>query len=154
MTAVQTMTLAEAQDWLRERVDDGEECPCCEQLAKVYRRKIHTTMARDLVTAWTKAGDDWFHLPTLLDGRHQGDFPKFAHWGLIQEHPGDRDDGSSRAGWWRITPLGAAFIRDNARVPKYARIYNGRVLGFTGDPVGIRDALGTRFRYDDLMSGE
>lgn len=146
--------LSVVKTWLQQRIDDGQSCPCCGQLAKVYRRKIHATMARDLVTAYRTAGYEWFHLPTVLGGRHQGDFPKLAHWQLIEEMPAVRDDGSPRAGWWRITPKGAAFVRDLARVQKYARIYNGQVLELTGDPVGIRDALGTRFRYDDLMAGD
>jgi hypothetical protein len=146
-------TLIEARDRLRANVDEGETCPCCGQFAKVYRRKIHTTMARDLLTAYRTARYEWFHLPTLLGGRHQGDFPKLAHWQLIEEMPAQREDGSSRAGWWRLTPKGAAFARDLARVQKYARIYNGQLLGFDGDPVGIRDALGSRFSYNDLMAG-
>lgn len=147
------ITIVQAREWLRVRVDDGVKCPCCTQFAKVYRRRIHTTMARDLITAYRNTGHDWFHLPTLLGGRHQGDFPKLAHWGLIVEMPAVREDGSSRAGWWCVTEDGRRFALGQTRVPKYARIYDGRLLGLDAtETVSIRDALGDRFDYDELMS--
>jgi hypothetical protein len=145
-------TLAGAREWLRGNVEDGAACPCCGQFAKVYRRKIHSAMARDLIIAYRKADLDWFHVRTTL-GHDGGDFAKLAYWQLIVEHPGEREDGSSRAGWWRISLTGEAFALGKSRIPKYARIYNGRLLGFSDDRVGIRDALGSRFRYDDLMAG-
>lgn len=146
-----TVTLLEAIDRLRARVDDGDTCPCCGQFAKVYRRKIHAAMARDLIAAWRANGAEWFHVRTTL-GHDGGDFAKLVHWELIAEFDAARDDGG-RAGWWRVTELGERYVRGQVRVPKYARIYDGRALNLTGEDVGIRDALGTRFRYDDLMAG-
>lgn len=140
-----------AREWLQERLDDGQDCPCCGQLAKVYRRKIHAAMARDLIRAWRCVGSGWFHIRTTL-GHDGGDFAKLAYWGLIEEFDVTRDDGG-RAGWWRITGRGQAYLCDAYKVPKYVRVYNGQLLNHTGDLVGIRDALGTRFRYDDLMAG-
>lgn len=145
-----TQTLAEARSWLRDRIDDGEHCPCCTQLAKVYRRKIHATMGRDLILVWHRFGPAWFH--STASPAHGGDFVKLTHWGLIAEDDRIRDDGG-RAGWWQITPNGVAYVQDRLKVPKYARIYDGRCLGLVGDPVGVRDALGTRFDYRDLMAG-
>lgn len=149
----QDVTLVEAKDWLRARVEDGVECPCCTQFAKVYRRKIHTTMAADLITAYRVTGHHWFHLPTLLDGRHPGDFGKLAHWELVVEMPAVRADGSNRAGWWRVSDHGRRFVLGEIRVPKYAHLYDGRLLKLDrSEWVSIRDALGDRFNYDDLMN--
>lgn len=146
------ITLEQAKDYLRERLDEGAECPCCEQLAKVYRRKIHSTMARDLVITYREAGREWFHVRMVL-GYHHGDFAKLAMWGLVEESAEKRDDGG-RAGWWRITPLGVSYIRGVYRVPKYARVYNGRLLSLdTSELVNIHDALGTKFNLADLMAG-
>jgi len=144
------VTLAEARAWLRERVDGGAHCPCCTQFAKVYRRRIHAAMARDLIIAYRRAGVDWFHVRAVL-GHDGGDFAKLAYWGLIREHPGERDDGSDRAGWWKITEAGVGFIH-GATVPKHARIYDGRCLGLLGDPVTVQDCLGKRFNYAELMA--
>lgn len=148
--------LGEARDWLRERVDEGHDCPLCGQFAKVYRRKIHSTMARDLIRLYQRQGMQYAHVATsLIDsgrGIHIGDFPKLAHWGLIAEEPIRREDGG-RAGWWRITDEGRAFIRGVRTVPKYALIYDSRVLGFEGDQVDIHQALGDKFDYHELMRG-
>ena len=35
-----SMTLTEAKQWLKERLDEGTRCPCCNQYAKIYKRKI------------------------------------------------------------------------------------------------------------------
>ena len=152
------MTLGEARSLLRTLVDEGERCPCCTQLAKVYKRKIHATMARELIHFWRRAGADWFDLPLLageISGKRRaytGDSAKLRYWGLMMEDNARREDGG-RAGWWRVTEKGAMFVRDALLVPKYARIYDGRCLSLDGDPVSIRDSLGDKFRYDDLMAG-
>lgn len=151
MTVGDSTPVSVARQWVRDHADDGVDCPVCTQLAKVYRRKIHAAMARDLIIARRVAGPDWFHVRTTL-GHDGGDFAKLACWSLIVEYDAVRDDGG-RAGWWRITDRGRAYVLDQLRVPKYARIYDGRLLNLTGDLVGVRDALGTRFRYDDLMAG-
>ena len=59
------MTLADARDELRDLVNDGHRCPCCTQFAKVYRRKIHSTTARELIGFYRAAHRDWFYLPDL-----------------------------------------------------------------------------------------
>jgi hypothetical protein len=144
-------TLREARDWLRERVDEGTACPCCTQLAKVYRRNLNSGMAHSLIAVWRVGGDGWVHLPTQIDARSREE-GKLKYWGLLEEDRDKREDGG-RAGWWRVTPLGLAFLRHEIQVPKYARVYDGRCLGLVGDPVWITDALGARFNYADLMAG-
>jgi hypothetical protein len=144
------MTLGEARAELRTLVDEGATCPCCTQFAKVYKRKIHSMMAYELIVCWRTAGAEWFHLPTIAPVRG-GDFGKLRYWGLVVEEIERRPDGG-RSGWWHITPAGADWILHGALVQKYARIYDGRCLSFEGEPVSIRDALGDKFRYDELMA--
>lgn len=158
------MQLGDARDWLRERVDEGAGCPCCGQYAKVYRRAMTATTARTMIAMYRveryRLNPNAFaHVPTLLrtyarDVAHQGGYATLAqHWGLIEEERRVREDGG-RAGWWRLTPAGFAFVRDTLRVPKYVRLYDGRVLSHDDDEgVGIRDVLGKRFNYNDLMVG-
>lgn len=147
------MNLEEAQDELRRRLLEGEavECPCCTQLAKIYRRKIHATMARHLILMYRADSDDgWFHMGTVLGGPY-GDAAKLSYWNLIEEAPERRVDGG-RAGWWRVTDRGRAFVERELVVPEYARIYDGRLLSYEGDGVRITDALGEKFDYGELMS--
>lgn len=149
-----SMTLGEARDRLRVLVDEGHECPCCTQYAKVYRRKINSSMAHDLIVMWRAFGTDWGYLPDLRSKRSlkgNREESKLRYWGLVREDPERREDGG-RAGWWRITPEGVLFVTDRIRVPKYARIYDARCLGLQGEPIGIRDALGDRFDYQELMN--
>lgn len=153
LTTLNEGTLLEARAWLRARVDDGEHCPCCGQYAKVYKRTINAAMARALIAMYhvdTTGTWGWMHLPTAVPGE-RGDACKTAYWGLIEEESVARPDGG-RSGWWRLTPLGGSYVRGTITMPKYAKVYDGRCLGLTGPLLSIRDALGTRFDYAELMA--
>lgn len=151
MTFTDGMTLGEARDELRELVDHGHRCPLCTQFAKVYRRKLNSGMAVSLIRMYRRAGLGWVNVPDEIGARSREE-GKLRYWGLVEEAGELRDDGG-RAGWWRVTPDGAAFVLLRARVPKYARVYDGRCLGLGGDLVTIRDCLGERFDYGELMNG-
>lgn len=144
-------TLAEARDTLQLQLDEGTTCPCCDQFAKVYSRKINAGHARALIALYRAVGRDWGHLATYDQSREAS---KLAYWGLIEEESARRDDGG-RSGWWRITDLGERFLRNQLLVPKHARVYDGRLLRLddTDGLVSIVDALGTRFNYSELMAG-
>lgn len=146
-------TLGDAKDWLRERAEEGEICPCCEQNVKVYHRQIHSSMARDLIKAYCEFAIEPFYLPSLLGRYGSSDFAKLRYWGLISEEDLVREDGSNRAGWWHITNDGVRYIRGDLRVAKFARTYNKRLLDLSGPSVDIHDALGKKFNYSELMAG-
>lgn len=145
------MTLREAQDELRGMLDAGEKCPCCTQLAKVYKRKLNSGMAVSLIRMYRAAGIAWQHIPTTIGARSREE-GKLRYWGLVEEETTVRRDDGGRAGFWRVTSLGSDFALGLASVPSHARIYDGRCLGLVGDPIGIRDALGERFDYEELMA--
>lgn len=147
-----TMTLANARARLRELVDDGHRCPVCTQLAKVYPRVIYSTMARELIRCYRAAGTNWFHVPTII-GHNGGDLLKTRYWGLMEEETTVRRDDGGRAGYWRITSLGEAFILRQLKVPKRAHVYDGRRLRLDGPDVSIDDCLGKKFNYAELMGG-
>lgn len=154
------MTLKEAKDLLRELVMGGKGhiCPTCTQFAKIYRRALPSASARVLIAMYRRApSGDWVDIPALLDTlkgtAHQGGYGTFSHhWELIAPQPGQRDDGSTRVGRWRLTISGIAFVREELQVPKYAHVYNNRRLKLDGPRIGIRDALGKKFDYTELMS--
>jgi hypothetical protein len=145
------MSLGEARDQLRTMVEHGHECPCCHQLAKVYKRRINAGMAWGLIRMYRVSAHDWVHVPDLnLPG---GDMVKLRYWGLIENPPGERrDDGSPRSGKWRFTELGRQWVRGKATVPERARIYDEECLRLFGRQISIHDALGTKFDYRELMS--
>lgn len=145
-------TLGQLRAWLLARADDGTNCPLCRQHVKVYRRKINASMARSLIQMYRTGGLDWVHLPTQIGARSREE-GKLAYWGLVEEEKALRPDGG-RSGFWRVTPLGELFVQNRTTVPKYARIYNGRVLNLDpAEKASIKDALGTKFDYNDLMAG-
>ena len=131
-----SMTLRAARDLLRERVRDGERCPCCKQLAKVYRRKLNSAMAYDAIRFYraTQPGE-YAHRPTVAQAAG-GDAGKLRYWKLLVEETERRDDGG-RSGWWCLTDDGRAFVEGRLRVPKYALLYDGRLLKLEGE--GITD---------------
>lgn len=105
-----------------------------------------------LLRMYREHGHEYAHVASLEHvSTSGGEFAGLARWELVEELQEKRPDGG-RAGWWRITDLGEQFVLDQLRVPKYVHIYANRVLGHSGDLVGIRDALGHRFNYTELMN--
>jgi hypothetical protein len=150
MTLPDYYSLGAARDWLRQRVEHGAECPCCTQHVKVYKRRVNKGMAQSLVDMYRAAGREWQHIPTTVGGRSREE-GKLRYWGLIEESDEPRDDGG-HAGWWRVTPDGEEFLQGRVSIPMYARVFDGRCLGFIGDPVSISDALGAPFDLRELMA--
>lgn len=146
-------TLGQLKQWLRQHASAGAECPVCEQHVQVYRRKINSGMARSLIRMYQVAGTNWVHVPTQIGARSREE-GKLAYWGLVEEEKAVRPDGG-RTGYWRVTALGELFVTNpSVTVPKYARVYNGRALSLDNlEKVTIKDALGTKFNYNDLMAG-
>lgn len=150
--------LGEVRDWLRGLAKGmGADCPCCGQFCKVYKRTLGTATATTMIALWRRGeGRDYVNVPELFNsmgGIHggTGDGTKGHHWGLMEQMPGDREDGSKRNGWWRLTDLGREFVQSHIKMPRYADVYNGRTLKLHGPDWTIRDALGHKFDYDELM---
>jgi hypothetical protein len=156
-------TLADAQSILRSHVRTGAVCPCCKQFAKVYRRKITSTMALGLVQVhkyFENYPDGWLHVRSFLSDRRStaslialggGEFGKLVHWSLVEAMPGDRSDGAKHNGFYRITEKGHLFVQGEITVPRYVYIYDSRRLGFSEELISIHEALGDRFNYEELM---
>lgn len=144
-------TIQAGKQWLLSRLDDGDHCPLCGQHAKMYKRKINAGMARSLIHMHrTDPNGGWIHVKVI--GARSREEGKLAYWGLLEEQLGSGLHGG-RAGYWRVTDKGRAFILQGLKVPKYAKVYNGKVYGFEGTGVNIQDALGTRFDFWELMRG-
>lgn len=154
----EVVTLAQAKEWLEERKKKGTRCPCCFQFAKIYRRKLNSSMARGLLTLYhfVKAHpqEEQLHIPSIFRDKKvcsSNDGSLLRHWGLIQPFTGIRKDGSKRVGRYRLTPLGVKFAQKSASVKAYAVLYNEELIGLEGEPTTIQDALGKKFSYEELM---
>jgi hypothetical protein len=145
-------SLAEARQWLFERIRTGARCPCCEQYAKVYRRQINSGMARSLIAMYLHGPQgQWVHLPTQVGARSREE-GKLRYWGLVEEQVDVQRCDGGRVGYWRLTDLGRRWVTGQASLPKYVTVYNNKVLENYGDPVTVSDALGSRFNYAELMN--
>lgn len=146
-----TDTIAHSREWLDENRGEGVSCPSCDQLVKVYRRKINAGMARTLITMYHKGGTQGFvHTPSLPGDTHEAS--QLSWWGFIEEEKMLREDGG-RAGHWRVTPEGEDWLLGRTKAAKYAFIYNGKLLNLDDEEsVLITDSLGTKFNYNELMS--
>lgn len=135
---------------IRREGKAGVLCPCCDQLAKVYKRRIYKTVARQFLTfAKAALAGGWVDVRSIA--MRGGDFAKLAYWGLIEERQKDPDDKDRRtSGWWRLTEKGRQFAENATTVPTFAHVYNGRVVRFSGPPASIVSALGSTFVYADL----
>lgn len=149
--------LGDAKAWLRERLDEGDVCPCCTQRAQTYKRKLNVTQVKALAmlarAQVVMTTEDFLHAPTVLasEANLAREVGKLALWDLVIEGTAKRSDGG-HAGMWRVSLDGLAFLRGQKRVHKYARVYNGRRLSFAGDLVGIHDVAG-EFNLQHLLAG-
>lgn len=151
MTISPDSTVAEARAWLKPRLAAGERCPCCTQRAQTYRRAITAGAAAALVHAWRTHRFEWFHTPDdPIIAKLGGDWAKLAYFGIITDEGQRRPDGG-RSGWWRITDTGAEYAKGNTTLPKYAVIYDGRLLDLEGPALTIHAALGRRFDLRELL---
>lgn len=152
-------TLDDAEQWVEDNREDGAECPCCGQLAKVYKRPLNVTMARGLIWLVREAGParGWVEVrkvgPTWLLAAG-GEFAKLAHWELIEEMPHDTDDTSKRtSGIWRPTLDGVGFVHGRVKAARRVHLFNNEVLNYDSEYITIKQALGKKFDYDELMRG-
>jgi len=166
--ATNATTLEDAKKWLRARFGKGATCPCCNQFVKLYRRPFNKSMAYVLllIARYYRRvevkPDEWLHVPSYIAevavgnprraAAVRGDWAKLKFWGLIEEKPETRADGSPRVGYWRLTQLGRQFVAREVKVPSHVYIYNGEPLQRSVDEqITIDDALTTEFSYAEIM---
>lgn len=158
MTHLEPLLLSEARRRLLEASRmQAVRCPCCSQLAKVYRRKITSSMARwliELVRRHRRSGG-YFSISepwSLAISKGTGDIAKLRHWNLIEQEQRKAHEGYKRtSGRWRPTDLGIAFVDGTRDVPRDALLYDSKLECLDGPMIGIRHALGDRFDYEELM---
>lgn len=163
-------SLEQAKTWLRDRFEKGAHCPLCNQHVKLYKRNLNAAMTYVLVLIyrWHMAqpadSREWLHVPShisevVVDNARRaaairGDWAKLRHWDMIDKQPGRRPDKSKRVGCYRITPRGIAFVRGEIAVQSHVWLYNEVMLNRPVlERVRIKDTLGIKFSYSDLMAG-
>lgn len=159
-------TLVEARDHIQKLKESGEAgiCLACGQTVKVYRRNLNGPMAQILCLIYKYFANpnhqEWLHVDEYLkkfqiNCRY---YSLLQHWGLIEGMPGERNDGSRRTGYWRITRKGKEFVEGITRVPVAFYMFNSDVEtmlgvdGFDVEQVSIGDCLKSGgFDYQEIM---
>lgn len=158
-------TLEEAKTYLNANLRDGVICPCCNQMAKIYKRKFNSWMARAMVAFYQHIGmkPGWFHAIGVITDRrfykHKinnscGDYGKLVYWNLLEDAAGHREDGNPETGYYRMTQKGMDFVLAKLRIKKYVYLYNDTLLEVEGndETITIHEAMGEAFNYSELMS--
>lgn len=149
-------SLEEVKSHLKANFSEGCECPACGQNVKLYERKITSAMAYGLILLIKSNKVGYFHIEDYLKGEDcpssiRGDMSKLRYFGLIERQDSVREDGSSRAGFYKVTDKGRMFANNQVTVPEHVNIYNNIVYGYSENHIGIERALGSKFNYNELM---
>jgi len=156
-----TATVDEAKEWLRKEIfEEGALCPCCTQFAKVYRRPFNTAMAYAIIVfAQRLKVGVWTDIPEFLEAeKHSGivrsrEWTRLRFWKLIEPKEDEiREDGSEKTGIYRLTQAGRDFAFGVTEEAHSIFMYDGRMLRKSPEMVSIREALGKKFNYDELMA--
>jgi len=151
-------TLKEARDFLRENWTKGEQCPCCAQFVKMYKRALSAHMVVCLIGLLKVTREntgEWFHVDEFLPkGQNSaGDYAFMRYWNLIEKKETDPGKDKKSAGLWKITGLGINFLGKKTEVPAYIKTYNAKFYGFDGSMVNVVDCLKNKFSYSEMMKG-
>lgn len=150
-------TIAEAREIIFEEdnFSNGTNCPCCNQLVKKYNRKLNSAAALSLISLWKQSspmGED-VHVSKIEGASSSGgNFAQLERWNLI-EAVRNTDTQKRTSGFWHITLKGERFVKGLVTVPSYVTTYNMETLGFSEEHINIRQALGTKFDYTEMMRG-
>lgn len=131
-----------------------QDCPCCGRYAQMYRRKLHYTAVKKLISLYSLGGEDQYvHTSRLVvkGDTSIGDFSKAKYWGLIEEAISS-SEMKKTSGLWKLTPKGVLFVKNKIQIPRTAFIFNDTFFGFSDDLVSISECLmGGGFDYSEIM---
>ena len=147
-------TLEIAKNDLRQgwKTTSGAICACCQQTVKLYNRKLCSTAAVGLIRLVRLYNGDlqYHHVTELGQAGSGGEFARLEHWGLI--HPMINNESSKRcSGLWMPSLDGILFAYNKINVSSHLLIYNGKSYGLSEDKISIKQALGNKFDYQELM---
>jgi hypothetical protein len=137
--------------------DEGYRCPCCNSFIKSYRRKLNCNMALCLVALVKHKINGFVKVEEfLLNHGYQrcGDFSYLVHWKFLEKMKVKREDGSNRNGFYKITSLGIMFVEGKITAKEKIIIRQNKFEGYDGGEVTIKQALETKFNYEQLMSNQ
>ncbi len=150
----ETIPLGEVAGWVQAHAGEGCECPACGQLVKKWRKTVVSVSVASLVNLvfafQRRGGGAGIHRDEFLVTPKDTNFSQLALWGLVVVEP-NTDERKRTSGVWRPTPLGVRFVEGRDTIPRYVVTLNNEVVGYEGDAITVRQALGQRFDYGALV---
>lgn len=145
-------SLERAKRELRQNFKSGATCPCCGQNVKAYDRKLTGSQAKGLINLARLYVRDhkWHHVSDLEVSGNGGEFAQLRRWLLIEQQVNE-DTKKRTSGMWKPTQKGMDFVYNKITVPSHCETYNNVTMSFSEDQINIRQALGKRFDYAELM---
>ena len=134
------------------------DCPTCGRHSRMYKRKLHTGIALALIKLFHAGGaQDFVHISSIMTKKDEEisgfDISIARFWKLVETREKAPDKRTKSSGQWKLTRHGQAFVMNQLKIQKYAMLFDNRCTGFYGDDVGIKDCLGNKFNYEELMKG-
>jgi len=154
---MQPPTQTTIYDVISEKESSGYVCGCCGSYVKMYTRNINCNMSLLLIRLYKHGKTDFTHIEKFLSENGYsrcGDFSYLVLYGLLEKKIADREDGSSRNGFYKITGRGIMFVEGKLTVAAKFKMLNGKFMGFEGEQIDIKTALGRKFDYSELMGYE
>lgn len=161
-----TMTVAQAKDFMRPQLNKGVICPCCGLRAQLYTRNLTSSMIHGLILMYRQFTDishrpvvQYIHIEDFFKSQNvsssiRGDIPKLRFWGLIEAKKGGKEDGNPNSGLYRVTDKGMGFVEGKILIQKSVKIYNNQCRGFSGPEIDIWGAIKQKFNYSEVMGGK
>ena len=149
------MFLSTARRKLLSLVKSGEivTCPLCGSDNKIYKRRVHSTMARDLIKLYQVGGmERYVYYGEFRTTAGSGDMAKARWFGLLVPEKNDPNvKANSAEGYWKLTEKGKMFVESDVFIDEYVEVYHNKVIARSRGRVDIQDCLGTKFNYSELM---
>ncbi len=132
----------------------GYKCPCCGSFIKQYVRKFNSNMATALLALYKHNVNGYVKLEEFLSEhgyKRCGDASYLVHYRMLEKLKAKREDGSKKNGYYKLTSVGIMFIEGKTTAKEKFIIQQNRLVGFDGEDVGIKDILGVKFNFDEMM---
>lgn len=134
----------------------GCTCPVCDQYCRIWDQPLHSGMAHWLILLVNdyRQWYFWVSVKELSEkaGMRGGDYAKLRHWGLIVQATKKDLNNKRASGFWKPTKLGTDFVDNKIIIPRSILTYNKKHIGFGTETTTIREALGDKFDYDELIN--
>jgi hypothetical protein len=128
-------------------------CPCCERRSQVWKKRPISSAIASLIKLVNLYDGEPIHLDRFNvapSDRGNGNFSQLALWGLIER--ADNSDKKKRSsGMYAPTREGVDFVYCLISIPKHVYTLNDEVIETEGPQVYIKDVLGDKFDYQELM---